>query len=232
MVVGNGLIASAFTSFVEDDEFLILASGVSNSSTKDQSQFERESSLISGHSGSTARVVYFSTCSIHDPSLTDSPYIVHKRAMESLVAKTFNNHLILRLPNVIGPSGNPNTLFHFLVDRIRLGESFELHANASRYLLDVEEVERICTRIIRTDLLDESVYDVVIPPPFRIKELISVLEEEIGKKAQYTLVEKGHHYEVDHGGIKQFVPAGILDQEPSQRLHNIVRRSLTILPNA
>ena len=46
MVVGNGLIASQFYNYHLNKDVLIFASGVSNSSNKLQSEFDREVELL------------------------------------------------------------------------------------------------------------------------------------------------------------------------------------------
>ena len=45
MVIGNGLVASAFSKYKNDDDVIIFASGVSNSSTNKKEEFEREINL-------------------------------------------------------------------------------------------------------------------------------------------------------------------------------------------
>ena len=51
--------------------------------------------------GPSDRIVYFSTCSIEDPSAQDSEYVKHKIRMENRVRER-ESYLILRLPQVAG----------------------------------------------------------------------------------------------------------------------------------
>ncbi len=46
MVIGQGLVAKGFSSYQADNNYLVFASGVSNSSDKDIANFEREKKLL------------------------------------------------------------------------------------------------------------------------------------------------------------------------------------------
>jgi nucleoside-diphosphate-sugar epimerase len=119
MIVGNGLIAKAFyDNYANRDDVLIFASGVSNSSNIDPKEFIREKTLLKSFLTERKKIVYFSTCSIEDPSLENSPYILHKLEMEELV-KGVNDYLIFRLPQLAGKTDNPNTLLNFLYRKIK-----------------------------------------------------------------------------------------------------------------
>jgi hypothetical protein len=81
MVVGNGMIAKRFSSYTDDNKWLVFASGVSHSLSNSPEEFEREKKTPGKqHSNITPgkTLVYFSTCSIYDPSLHHSAYVLHK----------------------------------------------------------------------------------------------------------------------------------------------------------
>lgn len=103
MIVGNGLLAAAFSDdFTERVDTVIFASGVSNSQECDSAAFIRERVLLEKVlQKERKKVVYFSTCSLYDPELKNSPYVKHKREMEALVRQT-SRHTIFRLPQVVG----------------------------------------------------------------------------------------------------------------------------------
>lgn len=46
MVIGNGMIAQRFASYKHNDDYVIFASGVSNSRMKDDVAYEREIKLL------------------------------------------------------------------------------------------------------------------------------------------------------------------------------------------
>ena len=141
MIIGRGLIASIFAQYDEDD-LLIFASGVSNSLEVRAAEFEREKSLLinSLNSYPDKKIIYFSTCSICDPSKQESPYVLHKLAMEKLIDGHAQRSIILRIGNVVGHGGNPNTLFNFLSNCIRNDLHFTLHSKAGRILIDAAHI--------------------------------------------------------------------------------------------
>ena len=79
MIIGNGMLANAVR-FYDKDEVIFFASGVSNSLEKDPSAFEREIRLLHSciEENPHKKLIYFSTCSVYDPSKAESPYVKHK----------------------------------------------------------------------------------------------------------------------------------------------------------
>ena len=80
MVIGNGMIAKRFSSYGDDKDILVFASGVSNSSSTGDVEYTREEALLSKaiQDNPHKTILYFSTCSIYDPSLQESMYVKHK----------------------------------------------------------------------------------------------------------------------------------------------------------
>jgi nucleoside-diphosphate-sugar epimerase len=54
---------------------------------------------------------------VHDKTQVASPYVLHKQQMEQLVLAEKRSS-ILRLPNLVGPTGNKNNLVNHIVDAI------------------------------------------------------------------------------------------------------------------
>lgn len=71
MIVGDGLIASLFTSH-DKENVIFFASGVSNSLETKEEEFLREENLIRNTIKNNPNKIflYFSTCSIYDSSKT------------------------------------------------------------------------------------------------------------------------------------------------------------------
>ncbi len=99
MVLGNGLVGKRFHSYSEEDQFLIFASGVSNSKTTNQEVYDREIKLLR----QTVRehidrsIVYFSTCSIYDPDEKNSEYVRHKQNIEEFIQTNARQYNIFRV---------------------------------------------------------------------------------------------------------------------------------------
>jgi len=95
MIIGTGLIANGFKSaYTHREDVCIYRAGVSNSLCTDVREFDRERKrlyLALNNSMHTDCFVYFSTCSVSDPEIQHSAYVLHKLAMEQLV--TTHPHL-------------------------------------------------------------------------------------------------------------------------------------------
>ncbi|MBP6311362.1 MAG: NAD-dependent epimerase/dehydratase family protein [Flavobacteriales bacterium] len=197
MLIGSGMLANAFSAFEKDPEVCIFASGVSRSSETGPSAFLRELNLLS-EQDSALHLVYFSTCSLYDPTLQNSPYILHKRNAEQLITERFGSNLIVRLPNMIGNTRNPNTLTNFLRDRILRNEHFEVFRNATRYLLDVDDIVEDLSPIIAARNGPASTLDVCGSSPIKLPLLVEMMEKILDHKGDHDLVDKGQPYQVDN----------------------------------
>ncbi len=192
MIVGRGLIANAFEKVQMSDDVLVFASGVSNSKETNPLQFEREANLLKRviQENPKSKLVYFSTASVLDPQLNTEPYASHKLRCEELIRMHCPRHLILRVTNVVGKSGNPNTVFKFFVDNIRSETSFELWRNACRNLVDIEDVVRITRALLATNKPAET-FLLANPVNHAVPELVATLEQKLGKRAVCTHTDKG-----------------------------------------
>lgn len=195
MVVGHGMLARAFASFRDDARTVVFASGVSNSLETRADAFLRERELLertrAGHRD--ALLVYFGTCSVHDPDRRDTPYVRHKLEMESLLERLGADWLVLRLPLAIGAAHPSPTLAQFLHDRISREEPFEVWARAIRFPLDVEDARRIGERIIADPSLWNRRVNVALRA-FPVSDFVRIMEDIVGRRARCTYVDKGEAY--------------------------------------
>ena len=141
MIIGSGLLANAFLkSPLNIENVTIYAAGVSNSNCSDESEFKREHlRLVEALKKSPKNnvFIYFGTCSVYDPLVFKTPYVIHKLEMEKIVHSHHSYH-IFRLPQVAGETSNPHTLLNFLHARISRSEKFNLWENAERNIIDVK----------------------------------------------------------------------------------------------
>ena len=196
MVIGSGLLAGAFM-HLKIDNIIIFASGVSNSKCVDDREFLREQVLLEETLKIGLPIIYFSTCSIYDSSLTNSPYILHKQSMENLIRKRQNKYLIFRLPNVVGKSENPNTMLNFFYHSLIARRKIIVHRCATRYLIHVSDVSRIVTQIITSGCINNQIINLVYPRLFKVVEIIEAFERHSDTKFDIELVDTGSSYEVD-----------------------------------
>ena len=140
MIVGGGLIAKAFSKKYEnDDSVIIFASGVSNSEENNISNFTRERNLLLHflYKHPNLKFIYFSTILI---DYKHNPYYAHKKEMEDLIKGNSKNYLIVRVPQLIGVSGNNNNLINYLITNIKNGINIDVYGDVKRALLDVGDL--------------------------------------------------------------------------------------------
>jgi nucleoside-diphosphate-sugar epimerase len=204
MIIGNGLIAQSFKPHFEKKEDIILfASGVSNSKLTNESEYLKEKNLLQNALQQNILLVYFSTCSIFDPALQDSRYILHKLEMESLIEKT-DKYLIVRLPNVVGKIGNPNTMFNYFFNQIIHEKTIQVANHATRYIIDVDDVALWTMELIKNDFQNCAI-NVAFPNKIYVISIIKMIEEFLNKKANIEVIEGGNEYEIDLSVFTNFV---------------------------
>lgn len=196
MIIGHGLLGQALRS-IERSDIVFFASGVSNSGEKRKEEFQRESFLLENtiHDNPDKILIYFSTCSIYESSL--SMYSHHKQKMEKIIQRNCNRYLIFRLPQVVGKGGNPNTLLNFLINKIEKNELFEVWSRVKRNFIDVKDVIFIVDQIISDNFLNNNIINIASPYSVSMIELINLIEKYYDTKAIFNTVDRGEEYIVD-----------------------------------
>jgi nucleoside-diphosphate-sugar epimerase len=206
MIIGNGLIARAFKSYFDKDlDFIVFASGVSNSSETNLIEFMRERSLLLDAIAKNKFLLYFSTCSVYDTELQSSPYVQHKKNMEVLVSES-KKYMIFRLPQLVGKTENQNTLTNYIFSHIENGLKFNVWKRARRNIIDVEDVARIVNYLMRHTDLHNSVINVACPFSISILSLVSTFEKVTGISAKYDLIDSGIAYPIDTALVSEVLP--------------------------
>lgn len=197
MIIGNGLLASAFkTYFGDDPDVIVFASGVSNSQETRAEEFLREKQILTECIAHKKLTLYFSTCSVNDPELLDTPYVIHKKQMEEL-ARSSKDYAIFRLPQVVGKTPNSHTLTNYLYQQINSGTPFKVWCHAKRNLIDVNDVASIVNYLVRSSLAKGITENIASPSSISILKLVSIFEFVLGKKANYMLIDAGGMYPID-----------------------------------
>jgi len=188
MVVGNGLLANTFKSYSDNEDVIIFASGVSNSGCVDPEQFKRESNLVAKYKTSKKLFVYFSTSSIEDPFLKGSLYIKHKLEIEFYVKDNFKRYLIVRLPNVVGKTKNPNTLINFVYNCVQREEKINIQLKASRYLIDVADIFFYLYKLIVNEPELNKTVNLIIAEKLPMLQIVESFEEHLGKNIEKEIL--------------------------------------------
>ena len=197
MIVGTGLIGSSLIS-VDLPGVTVFASGVSNSQENSQDSFFRERKFLQGHLEQPREnhLIYISTCSVRESLEALSPYILHKKEMENLTLSEPNTSII-RLPNIVGPSGNRKNLVNYIVDALVSGKKIFVQELAKRYLLGVDEMTSLIGAYISKG--PETGAIVEFAPPFStpVTELVRQIEQILGLDGNVEIVGGGSSYLVD-----------------------------------
>jgi nucleoside-diphosphate-sugar epimerase len=224
MIVGTGMLATAFASLAARPDVLVHAAGVSNSRCADIAAFERERAAVSRsiEAGRACdRLLYFSTCSIDDPVDGDTPYVRHKLAMEALVSQ-HAGHVIVRLPQVVGATPNPHTLVNFLRDRIVRGERFDVWRSARRNLIDVDDVRAIVTTLLESGVRS-TIVNVANPSDYAVLDIVNALERATGRQGRYDLVDRAGGHPIDVDAIRPLMGRAGVRFEPDY-LERLIRK--------
>ena len=149
MIVGNGILAKVFQSADWcNDEYLVIASGVSNSAEIRPAAYQREKDLINSFLPTNKWVIYFSTVSIFQEEKQNTAYIKYKIEIEEYLQNTCEKLLILRLPIVVSKENNPSQLIGYLNSKIANKETIHLFKNTSRYFFLLYEISTAAKCII------------------------------------------------------------------------------------
>ena len=206
MIIGRGLIATAFTnSLFDTPPYVVFASGVSNSTERDPMAYARELALLDTYFIKNTTLIYFSTTSIFDPTKTSSPYIQHKIGIENRIREEADSYIIVRLPILVGHTPNPHTLINFLVSAIREKRPIELHSEACRHILDIDDLVPVLQRYA----LDQDIRHTVNIPGSKkitVPELVTKIQAALGTEGVFTWQDTGACYEIpDNAGETIYV---------------------------
>ena len=223
MIVGNGLIARAFNnSLYEFNHVIIFASGVSNSSSTNDADFDRELSLLKKYQFSKKKLIYFRTSSLFDKACQNSPYIKHKINIEKQIQALFSRYIIYRLPILVGKSSNPYTLTNYLYNSIKLGKKIELQVNACRYLIGIDDVVKF---VYQTSSVNNLIVNLNYDNKLNMVNIVAIFEKIIGVKANVVLVDKGDCYTVDNSLFISFLTKNnIVQQDCCTDVFNIIKK--------
>ncbi|MEJ5051255.1 hypothetical protein WH221_15595 [Chryseobacterium culicis] len=217
MIIGNGILATAVRPY-DREEILFFASGVSNSLEKNPAEFEREISLLTKVTEEfpDKKIVYFSTCSIYDPTKKDSPYVNHKLNAEKFITEQCKNFVIFRIGNAVGRGGNPNTLINFLKNSILSGNKFTIHNNARRILIGTDDIALFTEQYL--DVFNNEIINLTYPYQYSLPEILSLLEEHLGKKAEYENINEGSYYNIEFNPRTESFFHGISSEDYLRKL--------------
>ena len=211
MVVGNGLIANAFKRFKEDNSIVFFASGVSDSLQTSPNEFLREKNLLLQFLSKKEKLIYFSTCSLSDESISNNQYIYHKREIENLITERQELFIIFRLPIIVGQSSNPSTLTNYFYNKIIDNQTFQVYENSCRYLLDIDDAFKLIEMILSKNLFINDTVNIALKNRISAIELVEIFEKVLDHQSKHELIAKGFCYKVDNSKIIDLLEEGDIE---------------------
>jgi hypothetical protein len=193
IVHGRGMMASAIRS-TGNINAAVFAAGVSNSGEIDSSEYRREQDAIKTFIDVhyNRKIIYFSSYIAKNGT---SPYAEHKRQIESIIQKTTNDFLVLRLPQVVGRATN-KTLISYFVDAAKAGKQIAVQRNAFRSLVDVVDVGRILSLFTEKNVTREVI---AVGPlkPLSALDIVRNIESILQLEIDIALVDGGERQSED-----------------------------------
>ncbi|MCD2422202.1 NAD-dependent epimerase/dehydratase family protein [Niabella pedocola] len=220
MIIGNGMIAKRFSDYQQQDDFVVFASGVSNSKSQRDADYAREMDLLQATLAAhkEKHFVYFSTCSIYDPTEAASHYVQHKQRVEAYIRQHAETFHIFRVSNVVGASGNPNTIFNYYINHIRAHTNFDIWMHASRNLIDIDDVFALVDQILKQGVYQNGITNIANKKSYDVLSVVKAIEQFLQQEGSYTLVERGSSFEIDVSAITGIAQALQIDFGPDYLL--------------
>jgi len=203
MIIGNGLIAKSFSTYLTDENIIIFASGVSDSTHTHGEAFRRENELLEHaiKESNGKRLVYFSTCSVYDQSMKNSAYTAHKIRMEQLIQDRQECHTIFRLSNVVGNTSNTNTVINYFIQHIVNAVQFNVWKKAFRNIIDVDDMYLICNDLLQNGNTKNTIVNIANPRNYAVPFIVQTIEDHFKLEGRFTLTDKGGEPEIDISAI-------------------------------
>jgi nucleoside-diphosphate-sugar epimerase len=196
MIVGSGLIAKSFSRYIDNEEVIIFASGVSNSAEERESEFVREEILLKKYLSYTKKLIYFSTTSVVDGSIR-TPYINHKIKMEKFISDNHLNYLIFRLPIVVGHFANEVTFFNSIKTKIQSGQNIIIK-NVSRCLIDIDDLKSILPILIDDINEKNKTLNICFNNFSKVIDIVERMEYYLNSKSSKHFVNCNSNVSVDN----------------------------------
>jgi hypothetical protein len=143
MIVGKGLIATGFECSKEDySNYIIFASGVSNSKETSDKEYNREKDLIikTITENKDLKIIYFSSILVEN---TKNKYFENKLKIEEIIKTNSSNYIIFRIPQIVGNNGNPKNLVNYIKNCILNETEITINSRVERSLLDIDDLVEI-----------------------------------------------------------------------------------------
>ena len=188
-IIGSGFIASSFkkyTNFIKKNNIIIYAAGISNSLEVQKKKLDLETSRLKKFMQyNKKKLVYISTYSVNDNSRKNKLYVKNKIKIEKIIKNNNSEYIIIRLPEIIGKSKNPNTLTNFFYNNLIKNKPFKVFKNSRRNLLDIDDAIKNCIRIIKINKSRNKIINLLNKKFYTPLQIVKNFEKILNKKGIY-----------------------------------------------
>tara|TARA_B100000780_G_scaffold29744_1_gene18846 strand:- start:767 stop:1477 length:711 start_codon:yes stop_codon:yes gene_type:complete len=194
-IIGTGFLAKGLKKIKllnNSNNFIFYAAGVSNSNSKINKDYIKDKALLKKNIinlDSKKVLVYFSSLSIINTKLKKDKYVENKIFIEKFIKRNVKNYLIIRLPQVIGKSSNPNTLTNFLYKKIKSREKFIIWNKATRYLIDIDDIILILQKILSKNYKLNSTINIANLKADSLLDIVKIFEQILFIRASFKEVK-------------------------------------------
>jgi nucleoside-diphosphate-sugar epimerase len=241
IVDGSGLLGRAFAAAraghvaaTGADAAYIFARGVADSTCREPEPYVRErthlDAALAHASRSGATLVYFSGAPIYgrfDEPVDErtaiaptTPYGIHQARSEDAIRAHAARHLIVRLPNVVGPGANEHQLMPALVRQAGAG-TVTVQDGAERDLVDVDDVVRAVLALLDAGVVDRTVV-VASGISTPVRDLASWVASDLGLEPRFEVRPSGDRQRFRIDTLRSLAP-GVADHGPAYA-RDVVRR--------
>jgi nucleoside-diphosphate-sugar epimerase len=219
-IIGNGMIAKGLLRYSADvNDAVVFASGVSDSTLKDQKEYEREcrilDQVIRDCKKRDKTLVYFSSGGTvygksNDERKEDAPlfpetmYGRHKVLCESVIISSGVRYLVVRLPTVVGQTKSEKQLIPVLIKQAMEGH-VTLLKDAERDIIGIADVAGIITAILKKLKRDEII-NVASGVSVSVSDILSEIQNNLGVKPIIKIVSGGDKQKFNVDKLHAYCP--------------------------
>jgi len=190
-IVGSGFLALNFKkhlNYIKKYGVSIYAAGISNSLEKNKKNLNKEVSKIKKFlEKNKKKIVYISTYSVKDGARKDKLYVKNKVKIEKIIKQKCKEHLIIRLPEIVGKNKNSKTLLNFFFDKIINNSKFLLYKNVKRNILDVDDAIKASLKIIKINKNRNKTINILNKTFYSPENIIKNFEKILLTKAIFKI---------------------------------------------
>lgn len=208
IVIGHGFIAKNIRNIrlKVKNNYIIYASGISNSKIKDKKEIDRERKKLIDLIKKLNKkdiLIYISSLSVLNKSLKKDKYVQNKIFIEKKIKLNVKNYIIIRLPQIVGINTNPYTITNFFYNNIKNNKKFDLWPNVQRNLIDIEDFKYILKDILNKKYFTKKILNIFNPESISAKEIINIFEKILKKKSKFNEIGKINEKKFNYNNLKK-----------------------------